>query len=106
MRIDAEQPRLGHRGSVSSRARDIVLRTLATLVGAVALAGAFVLSLAFFAVALSVILIFGAYLWWKTRELRRQMRDQVQERMAPQRAQGDVIEGVVLSRGEDERRPR
>ena len=45
-------------------------------VGAVVLVGAFVFSLVLFAVLLSVGLIAGIYLWWKTRGLRRQMRAQ------------------------------
>ena len=39
-------------------------------------------------------LAFGGYLWWQTRELRRQMRERMQEQ--PEFA-GDVIEGEVIS---------
>lgn len=41
-----------------------------------------------------VVLTVGGYLWWQTRELRRQMR----ARMQPQpQAGGEVIEGEVIS---------
>lgn len=52
------------------------LRKLATLLGLLALLG---LGLVFSAVLLGVVAVVGsitwAYLWWKTRALRRQLRD-------------------------------
>ena len=64
------------------------------------LASAFVLSVVFLAIGVAVVLTVGGYLWWQTRELRRQMRARMQEQ--PQSA-GEVIEGEVISR---ERTPR
>ena len=51
-----------------------VARLLALLGAALALALAFTFSLVFFAlVAVGALLVWG-YVWWKTRELRRQLR--------------------------------
>jgi hypothetical protein len=107
MRVDESQLRLGGSGHVASRAQSFVGKAAAVLVGGVLLASAFVLSLAFFAVALAVALVFIGYVWWKTRGLRKQMREHIQSqsRANPQRANpqhasaasGDVIEGVVIA---------
>ena len=75
------------------------LRKLAALIMTAALLG---LVLMFSAVLLVIIAIVGAiagiYLWWKTRELRKQMRDfatraAVREEQA---RENDVIEGEVI----------
>jgi ABC-type bacteriocin/lantibiotic exporter with double-glycine peptidase domain len=100
MQLNEGRPRLGYRGSVSSRARDIILKTVAVVAGGVVLTSAFVLSLAFFAIVFAVVLVFGGYLWWKTRDLRKQLRAQMQGQMHTQQPQGDVIEGVVISRSQ------
>ncbi len=109
MQFDERRPGLGYRGSGSSRATDIILKIFAMVAAGIALASAFVLSLLFFAVVFAVVLVFGGYLWWKTRDVRKQMRDQMQGRMHAQDPPGDVIEGVVISRSqthEDRRHPR
>lgn len=66
-----------------------------------------ILVLMFSAVVFAVILVVGAvtwaYLWWKTRELRKQMRD-FRERSAAMEGEvvgseitrGEVIEGEVI----------
>lgn len=96
-----EQPqRLGNSGGVGSRAKNVAYRVFAVITGAAALVGALVLSVAFFVVILAVLLIFGSYFWWKTREVRRQVREQMQQRVREPGPQGDVIEGVVISREE------
>jgi hypothetical protein len=61
--------------------------------GAFMLASAFVLSLIFVAIALAVVLIGGGYLWWKTRELRRQLRVRMHGQPQPG---GEIIEGEVI----------
>jgi uncharacterized protein (DUF58 family) len=66
-----------------------VLGKALTLVVAAFLAiFAFTVSLIVFAFTLSVGLLAGGYLWWKTRELRRRMREQ------PPR--GRVVEGEAV----------
>jgi cbb3-type cytochrome oxidase subunit 3 len=109
MRVDEPQLQLGGSGDIASRAKSVVGKAAAVLVGGVLLASAFVLSLAFFAVALIVALVFIGYVWWKTRALRKQMREHIesQTRGNPPHASAasrDVIEGVVISsRTRDER---
>ena len=86
--------RVAYQGSGLSRARQLALKTFVVLCGTVMLASAFVVSLVFVAIGLAVVLIFGGYLWWKTRELRRQLRAQTQGQSQPA---GRVIEGEVIS---------
>jgi ABC-type nickel/cobalt efflux system permease component RcnA len=105
------QAKLDYRGNVTSRPQGLLAKTLSVVLGGVVLLSAFVVSIAFFAIAAALVLAFGVYLWWKTRDLRRQMRAQMQgamETQAPRRADppGDVIEGVVLSRKETSEQPR
>ena len=103
MQFDDRHLQLGYRGSVSARARDMFLKAVAVVAGGVALVGAFVLSLALFAIAATVTLAVGGYLWWKTRKLRKQMRAAAHAQMSqPPYSRGDVIEGVVVSREESD----
>lgn len=60
--------------------------------GAVLLIVGLMFSLLVFALAATVALVVLGYLWWKTRELRRQMREQPPA--------GRVIEGEVIRNGE------
>ena len=81
------------------------------LVGGVVMIGVFALALAFSVALFAVIVVVGAalwgYLWWKTRELRKAMREHVDAQMAGQtkspgeapgrhRGQGVVIDGEVI----------
>lgn len=102
MHLDEPRARIDFRGSAVSRAKHIALKSLLVIGGAVMLASAFLISLVFFVILLAVVLVFGGYLWWKTRELRRQMRARVQEQRWRQSG-GQVIEGEVIS---DERTRR
>jgi len=96
MHLDEPRARIGYRGGAISQAKQFALKGLVVLGGALVLAGAFVLSLVFLAIGLAVVLTVGGYLWWKTRELRRQMRARMQEQSQPW-ATGDVIEGEVIT---------
>ncbi|MEO6184907.1 MAG: hypothetical protein ABIP38_04550 [Steroidobacteraceae bacterium] len=69
------------------------MKVVATVLGAALVAGAFVVSIVFFAVALAVALVVVGYLWWKTRHLRKQMRQRVDGRDI---IEGEVIEGEVI----------
>jgi len=93
MHPDEPRARIGYRGSAVSRAKNFALKALLVLGGALMLASAFVLSLVFLAVGLAVVLIAAGYLWWKTRELRRQIRARVQGQPQPG---GEIIEGEVI----------
>ena len=93
MSVDEPRARIGYQGGAVSRAKILASKALVILGGALALAGAFVLSVVFIAIGLAVVLGVGGYVWWKTRELRRQIRAQMQEQ--PQ-SRGVVIEGEVI----------
>jgi ABC-type bacteriocin/lantibiotic exporter with double-glycine peptidase domain len=73
------------------------LRKLMALIVAVVLVG---LVLMFSAVLFVIILIAGAlawaYLWWKTRHLRKQMRDYPPRGVVTEVFEGEVIEGEVI----------
>jgi hypothetical protein len=75
------------------------LRKLAALIVTVAMAG---LALMFSAVLFAIIIVAGAiawaYLWWRTRELRKLMRDfPAREAMREERMNdGNVFEGVAV----------
>jgi len=96
MYLDEPHARIGYRGGAISRAKQYALKGLVVLGGALTLAGAFLLSLVFLAIGLAVVLTFGGYLWWKTRELRRQLRARMQEQSQPWSG-GDFIEGEVIT---------
>jgi len=61
-------------------------RIVTSALAVVLLVGAFVVSVFVFAIVATAVLLVGGYLWWKTRELRRQLRAQ----------KGRVIEGEVV----------
>jgi O-antigen/teichoic acid export membrane protein len=96
MHLDEPRARISYRGGALSQVKQFALKGLVALGGALMLASAFVVSLLFLAIGLAVVLTFGGYLWWKTRELRRQMRARMQEQSQPWSA-GDVIEGEVIT---------
>ncbi|MGB7990711.1 MAG: hypothetical protein WCF44_15035 [Candidatus Methylophosphatis roskildensis] len=77
---------------------------LGRLLGAIIWAGllvvAFMFSLVFFAIVVAVGLLVWAYLWWNTRELRKQMRDRPPGGSA-QPPGGQVIEGEVIRDQQD-----
>lgn len=90
------------------------------IVGGVAVAGVFALaltvSIALFAVVLTVGAIVWGYLWWKTRDLRRAIQQQMDARTVdagmgsdaprsgPVGARGVIIEGEVVREGEVQNR--
>ena len=94
---DQPRARIAYQGSAISRAKQLALKAFVILGGTVVLASAFVVSMVFVAVGLVVVLSFGGYLWWKTRELRSQLRARMQEQ---QRPAGRIIEGEVIRTNE------
>lgn len=94
--IDEPRARIGYRGSAITQAKHLALKGLAALGVVVMLASAFVFSLVFLAIGLAVVLTVGGYLWWQTRELRKQMHTRMREQSQP-RSTGQVIEGEVIS---------
>jgi Flp pilus assembly protein TadB len=98
--------RLGYAGARRDVPGGWLGKAVALAAGAVVLVAALVFSLVLVAVLLALGVIFGGYVWWRTRALRRQLREQVETRQAhaaaaaaaaapgPEaRAQGEVIEG-------------
>ncbi len=79
---------------------------LQKIVGAVVMAGVFVLALTFSVALFAVLLTAGAaiwaWVWWKTRALRKAMREQMDAQAAsgrgarPEGARGLIIEGEVI----------
>jgi Flp pilus assembly protein TadB len=61
---------------------------LTAVASAVVLVVAFALSLLIFAALVAIVLLIGGFLWWKTRALRRQMRERP--------AGGRVIDAEVI----------
>jgi hypothetical protein len=66
----------------------LLRKILTTLASVAVLVMAFTLSLLVFAFVAAIGLMFGGYLWWKTRELRRQIRERPPG--------GRIIEGEVI----------
>ena len=79
-----------------------VAQLLTVIGGALVLGAAFMFSLVFFAVLAIAGLIFWLYFMWKTRALRRQMREQLDAQRGAQSsgpaapASGDIIEGEAV----------
>jgi len=85
--------RLGGNGSQHQVQRPGLLRKLvAAIAGTLILVGAFMLSIVVLAVVALAGLAGGAYLWWRTRELRKRLREHARARPAD----GRVIEGEVI----------
>jgi hypothetical protein len=69
--------------------KNILTRIFALVAGTALFVGAFALSIVFFAAVVVLGAAVAAYFLWKTRHVRRQMRQQYHA--------GDVIEGTVIS---------
>ena len=77
------------------------LRKIVGVIVTVAVADvALMFSVVFFAVIAVVGVIAGSYLWWKTREVRKQMREFAAQNQSVMRAQSasndEVFEGEVI----------
>lgn len=92
-------------------------KIFAALIGAALLVLGLMFSVVIIAVAIAFGLVIWGWMWWKTRALRRQMRDQMEARMAAGEgasapypdggaapSSGRVIEGEVI-RADDPPRP-
>jgi hypothetical protein len=85
---------------------------LTVLGGALVLGAALMFSLVFFAVLAVAGLLFWLYFMWKTRALRRQMREQIDAQMGAQSsgpptsapASGDIIDGEAVRVVDEDRR--
>lgn len=89
MRIDQGRPRLtGNDERFRMHSSGLLSKVVAFAVSAALLALAFMLSVLVFAFVLTGGLLVWGYLWWKTRHLRKQMRERPPG--------GHVIEGEVI----------
>jgi membrane protein implicated in regulation of membrane protease activity len=92
-------------------------RVVGVAAGAVLLIAALMFSVVIFAFALAAGLLVWGWVWWKTREVRRQMREQMEAQRMEQPYGGEaqpndaapggrIIEGeVIRDEGNDDGRP-
>lgn len=81
-------------------------KALAVAGTAVLLAGAFLVSIVLLVVLMTLGLAAWGYLWWRTRDLRKQMRDQFAVMQARTQDQGEavtIIEGEFTRAREPDR---
>lgn len=74
---------------------DFLGKLLMFAVTAVVLVVAFMFSMVLLVFVVTAGLLVYGYLWWKTRDLRKQMREHAREQPLGE-AGGDVIEGEVI----------
>ena len=109
MHFDDKRPEWDERGAAPTRgAPGLVARVAAIIGGAILLVSALALSIFFFAVVAVAGVLVGGYLWWKTRELRKQIRtqfassDSQREIIEGEIIEADIIEGEVVGRNASE----
>jgi O-antigen/teichoic acid export membrane protein len=95
MHLDEPRARIAYRGSALSQAKQLALKALVAIGATVMIVSAFVVSTVFVVIGLAAVLLFAGWLWWKTRDLRKQLHARMQEHSQPA---GRVIEGEVISR--------
>jgi len=101
MLTNDELHRLGVHSRSGIRQPGLLARIGAAAIGAVVLAGAFMVSVVMLALVAAVGLAGGLYLWWRTRELRKQLRERMRNQPPPE---GRIIEGEVIRDSEPGRR--
>lgn len=106
MQFDKQQERLRQNGpNMRPGQPGLSTKVLAVVIGAALLVVGFAVSLVMLAVLLGVGVAIGGFVWWKTRDLRKQLREQamraqhmheqqVRERAGQRMDMGDVIEDV------------
>lgn len=95
-----DKQRLGYTGANEQSAVSKVLAKVAAFaIGLTVLAVALMFSIVFFAIALTIGLIIAGRLWWKTRELRKQMREYA---ATQPRFNERVVEGEVIHEAAEE----
>jgi hypothetical protein len=109
---DGERPQLTYRRRrLSGGWQGILTRIIAVAGGLLVLAGTIAISLVVFAIALTALLVFGLYFWWKKRHVIRAIRTQMRtpppyDNGSPSRYDnGNVIEGEVVRKEERPREP-
>ena len=96
MNMDEERLRLTGSGvRPGSGFTGFITKLVTFTIGALLLAGALMISLFVFAVAAMVALLVGGYIFWKTRALRKQMRERS---WGGRVIEGEVVEGESTDR--------
>jgi Flp pilus assembly protein TadB len=106
MQFDKQQERLQQSGTTVRRGPPSLLaKIFAVVIGAALLVVGFAVSLVMLAVVIGAVIVIGGIVWWKTRDLRKRLREQavqaqqmheqqVRERAGQRMNTGDVIEDV------------
>src|ERR1700761_3405038 len=106
MQFDKQQQRLRQSDATSrSGPPSLLTKVLAVVIGAALLVVGFAVSLVMLAVLLGAGVAIGGFVWWKTRDLRKQFREQamraqhmheeqVRERAGQRMHMDDAIEDV------------
>ena len=76
--------------------QSLIGKLLAFVLSAALLVLGFMFSLAALAVIAVAGLTLGGWLWWKTRALRRHLREKADARQGAPRSGGQIIEGEVI----------
>lgn len=91
----------GPRGGLPGQRPGLLRKLVAAAIGSIVLVGAFMLSVVLLAVVATVGAVAGAWLWWRTRELRKRVAEQMRTRAEQEEpARGRVIEGEVIRNGD------
>lgn len=99
MPLGDQAPKLSHNKNSS---RNPLVTVLTVIASVTLLAAGFIFSLLIIAIIAVIGLAAWAYLWWKTRALRRHLSEQMQREQQRNRAQdepmtkGVIIEGEVI----------
>lgn len=106
MQLDKQPKRLRQSGvTMRTGPSRLLAKVMAVVIGAALLVVGFAVSLVMLAVVLGAGIVVGGFVWWKTRDLRRQIREQaipaqqthdeqVRERAGQRMDIGSVIEDV------------
>ncbi|CAB3786659.1 hypothetical protein LMG27177_02052 [Paraburkholderia fynbosensis] len=106
MPFDKQQERLRQNGATTRPGPPgLLAKVLAVVIGAALLVVGFAVSLMVLALVLGAGIVIGGFVWWKTRDLRKRLREQamraqqmheqqVRERAGQRMDIGDVIEDV------------
>lgn len=101
MNIDEERMRIFEKLSRTANEPPTLMQKVVGVVVTIVVVGlALMFSVLLFAVVVSVGVVAWGYLWWRTRELRKQMR----EHQRQQPSGGVVIEGEVIREVKSEER--
>jgi hypothetical protein len=85
----------------SSQPKSLLGKLLTLVLGAAFLILAFMFSLVALAVAAVGGLVLWGWIWWKTRAIRQQLRDQAANYQPQNVTEGDIIEGEAIRTADD-----